>query len=460
MDPNPENPLGVAPGWRLGAVVGLDVDLPVLASVDVLVVGAGAAGVAAATTAGEQGKSVIVIERYGFSGGAAVAGMSGTICGMYYATEDPEHPVQVVHGFTERFRNALDKRGGLTPPQLYGKTFTSAHDPHVWVETADSFLENAGVQILFHTTVTAVVMDGATYRGVVVTSNAGTSVILASRIIDASGDAAVVARAGGAHTFGDEGRIQNPTMFFRLANVDVDRFKSFYGTDTICPPKVSTMIHETQYAGLDLPRTKIWVFTTPRPGELMINATRITGRDGRELNVIDPTDFTEGEIAGRLQAREYADFFRARLPGCEKSFLEDTGVEVGVRQTRSIIGREVLRNEDVVAARKRDDGICRVPWPIELHDSKGSNLHWLLDDYYDVPYGSLLPAEGENIIVAGRCLSAQHEALASARVTAQCFEYGHAAGAAASLSLDRNQPFTDLDVSELRQRMSAAGSSL
>jgi hypothetical protein len=454
------NPLGVAPSWRLGSVVAPDVDLPTLASVDVLVVGAGAAGVAAATTAAERGKTVMLIERYGFSGGAAVAGMSGTICGMYYASDRPERPEQVVYGFTERFRSALADRGGLTAPQLYGKTFTSAHDPHMWVETADDLLESAGVEILFHTTVTDVIMDGPTYRGVVVTSNAGSSAIFAERLIDASGDAALVARAGGAHRFGDEGRIQNPTMFLRLGNVDVERFEDFYGTDTICPPRVSEMIHDAQYAGFDLPRTKIWVFTTPRPNELMVNATRVSHRDGRELNVIDPADFTEGEIAGRIQAREYADFFRARIPGCEGAFLEDTGVEVGVRQTRSIVGRDVLNNEDVVAARKRGDGICRVPWPIELHDSRGSNLHWLLDDYYDVPYGSLLPESGSNIIVAGRCLSAQHEALASARVTAQCFEYGHAAGAAAALSLDRRRQLAEIDVDVLRERMVAAGSRL
>ncbi|MBY4213647.1 FAD-dependent oxidoreductase [Rhodococcus fascians] len=450
----------IAPSWILDATHSPDNDLPVFATVDVLVVGAGAAGVAAATVAAEAGKSVLLVEKYGFAGGAAVAGMSGTICGMYYATEYPETPAQVVHGFTERFRARLSARGGLTEPQLYGKTFTSAHDPHVWSETADEFLEDAGVRILFHTSVTGVIMADDRYAGAVLESNAGRTAVLAKRTIDASGDAAVVARAGGEYYFGADGRIQNPTMFFRLAGVDVDAFIDYYGDDTICPPKVTDLIEADRAAGANLPRSKVWVFRTTRPDELMINATRIDGRDGRALNVIDPEDFTEGEIVGRHQARAYADFFRRNIPGCGRGYLEDTGIEVGVRQTRSIVGHETLRNSDVLEARKRADGICRVPWPIELHDSKGSNLHWLLDDYYEVPYLALVPQAGEDIIVAGRCLSAEHEALASARVTAQCFEYGHAAAVAAVISIDQNIPFSKIDGQSVRAVMAEQGSSL
>jgi len=114
--------------------------LPILTEVDILVVGGGAAGVAAATVAAENGKSVLLIEKYGFCGGAAVAGMSGTICGMYYATQRNSKPEQVVFGFTERFRKALDAVGGLTPPQKYGNTYTVTHDPLVWRECADRFL--------------------------------------------------------------------------------------------------------------------------------------------------------------------------------------------------------------------------------------------------------------------------------------------------------------------------------
>ena len=448
-------------GWEIECTADSGIDLPQLADVDVLVVGGGAAGVAAATVAAEKGKSVVLIERYGFCGGAAVAGMSGTICGLYMASETNDRPEQVVFGFAERFREALAERGGLTAPQIYGKTYTVTHDPLMWRETADQFLEAAGVKVLFHTVVTGVIMEGETFLGIIAESNAGRTVIRAKRIIDASGDAAVVARAGHSYTFGDNGRIQNPTMFFRLGNVDMDAFSAFWGEDTICPPKVIDAISSAHQSGkYILPRNKIWIFPTTRPGELMVNATRLSGRDGRMLNVIDPADFTEAEIEGRRQVREYARFLAEAIPGCEHSFVVDTGVEAGIRQTRSIVGRDTLRNDDVLTCRKRPDGICRVPWPIELHSGDKPKLHWLLDDYYEVPYGALVPEHGENIILAGRSLSAEHEALASARVTAQCFEYGNAAATAAVISIEHGRSFSSITGEEVRAEMARLGSAL
>jgi hypothetical protein len=449
------------PLWRIENRIQRSANLPTLAEVDVLVVGAGAAGLAAATVAAEAGKSVLVVERYGFCGGAAVAGMSSTMCGMYLASDRLNRPEQVVFGFTERFRSALAARGGLTDPQIYGKTFTVTHDPLKWRETADAFLSNARVRVLYHTVVTGVLVDDVTCIGVVVESNAGRSQIVAKVTIDASGDAAVVARAGYRYVYGQNGKIQNPTMIFRIGNVDLERYLAYYGNDTICPPKLTKAIEEANASGkYKLPRNKIWIFPTTRPHELMVNATRLSGRDGRMLNVIDPSDFTEAEMIGREQVTDYARFLADVVPGCERSYVVDTGVEAGVRQTRSIIGTETLTNSDVVECRKPADGICRVPWPIELHAGEKPKLHWLLDDYYEVPYRAFIPEKGENLIVAGRCLSAEHEALASARVTAQCFEYGHAAATAAVFSLNNRVSLRELPGEAVRDAMRHQGSAL
>jgi len=235
---------------------------------------------------------------------------------------------------------------------------------------------------------------------------------------------------------GDNGTVQNPTMIFRLMGVDVGRFKAQYGEDTIMPDRISELIRRKDNLGeYNLPRAKIWLFPTTRPGELLCNCTRILGPDGRELNTLFWRDFTDAEFEGRRQMREYARFFRDTLVGCENAFVNDTGVQVGVRQTRQMAGQARLMNADVVAGTKCPDGIARSPWPIELHAGQKPRVEWLLNDYYDVPFGCFVPERGEGLLAAGRCLSAEHEAVASARVTAQCFAYGHAVGHAAAIAV-------------------------
>lgn len=379
----------------------------------------------------------MVIERYGFCGGGAVAGLSGTVCGMYMATDrNVAQPEQVVFGFLDKFIAHMRERGGLTEAVRYGKTFTHVHDPLVWREVADDLLSEHGVHVWFHSLVTSVLMEGERIAGVTAWTKQGTVEIRAKVTVDASGDADVLAMAGLGTTMGDNGHVQNPTMIFRLGGVDTERFLATYGTDTIMPLVVSQMIHSANESGsYKLPRQKIWMFTTTRPGELMCNCTRVVGRDGRELNAVIAEDFTEAEIEGRRQVREYARFFKENLVGCEDSYVNDTGVQVGVRQTRQGVGRATLMNSDVTSGAKRGDGIALSPWPIELHSGEKPVVNWLLDDYYEVPYGCFVPEKGVDLLFAGRCLSAQHEAVASARVTAQCFAYGHAVGHAAALAI-------------------------
>ncbi len=428
---------------------------------DVLVAGGGAAGVAAAVTAARQGRKVTLVERYGFCGGGAVAGMSGTVCGLYAASGDPDaRPEQVVFGFADEFVRLLERRGGLTAPVRYGKTYTRVHDPLVWREVADHVLREAGVQVLFHTTVTGALLDGDRVAGLAAYSKEGPLELRARITVDASGDADVVAMAGLPSFVGDDGRVQNPTMIFRLGGVDTERFLRAYGTDTIMPEQISELLRRHNGKGYFLPRAKIWLFTTTRPHELLCNCTRVLGPDGRELNTLYARDFTDAELEGRRQVREYARFFRDHLAGCEQSFVVDTGTQVGVRQTRQARGVATLANADILAGRKRADGIARSPWPIELHAGAKPRVEWLLEDWYEVPFGCFVPARGEGLLVAGRCLSAEHEAVASARVTAQCFSYGHAIGHAAALCLDAGIEPRVLDGREVRDRLNRDGARL
>jgi len=421
---------------------------------DVLVVGGGAAGVAAAIAARSQGATVILAERYGFCGGGAVAGLSGTVCGLYEATGDGlAQPRQVVFGFAQRFVRALETRGGLGPALRYGKTFTRVHDPLVWRETADTLLLEAGVHVIYHAVAVRALVEGRErIDGALLWTKEGAVDVRARITIDASGDADLVAMAGLPSFVGDGGRVQNPTMIFRLLGVDVPRFLARHGSDTIMDESISEALQAAHAAGTYwLPRAKIWIFPTPRPGELLCNCTRVTGPDGRELNTLVAQDFTDAEMEGRRQVREYARFIRDHLEGCEQSFVNDTGVQVGVRQTRQMRGTALLRNADVLAGTKFADGIARSPWPIELHSGAKPRVAWLLNDWYEVPYGCFVPEYGEGLLAAGRCLSAEHEAVASARVTAQCFSYGHAIGHAAAICVREGIAPRALRGTELRE---------
>jgi hypothetical protein len=432
-------------------------------STQVLVVGGGAAGVAAAITAARQGMQVTLVERYGFCGGGAVAGMSGTICGLYLASDDPtSRPVPLVHGFAGEFAHRMTVAGGLTPPVRYGKTFSLVHDPLAWRAVADAMLAEAGVRVLFHTLVTEVLLEGGErVAGVQAYTKQGKHRIEADLTIDASGDADLFAMAGLPTRMGHEGVVQNPTMIFRIQGVDVERFLAAYGPDSILGDAVSRKIVELNAAGTyKLPRAKVFLFPSPRPGELLCNCTRVTGADGRELNPIYVRDFTEAEVEGRKQAYEYARFFRDFLTGCEKSWINDTGVQVGVRQTRQVAGVATLANEDVVRGAKFPDAIARSAWPIEMHAGARPKLTWLIDDYYEIPYGCFVPQRGESLLAAGRCLSAQHEAMASARVTAQCFSYGHAIGHAAALAVREKVAPRSIEAAALRERLNRDGAGL
>lgn len=428
---------------------------------DVLVVGGGAAGLACAVSAARRGRSVILLERYGFCGGAAVAGLSGTICGLYAASDRRNAPPeQVVHGFVDEFIALMEQRGGLTGPVAYGKTYTRVHDPLVWREAADHLVSaERNIRVLYHATVTGVLADGDHVAGVTCFTKQGPVEVRARITVDASGDADVAAMAGRALTKGRDGAIQNPTMIFRILGVDVPRFLAAHGPDSILDERVSHLISDLNASGrYRLPRAKIFLFPTPRPGELLCNATRVVGADGRELDATRAADLSEAEVEGRRQVRDYARFIRDHIEGCEASFVNDTGVQVGIRQTWQIVGTDRLSNTDVTTARKRADGICRSPWPIELHSGEKPRLNWILDDFYEVPLGCFIPATGTGLVMAGRCLSAEHEAMASARVTAQCFGYGQAMGLVADhLCADPGRMPTGADI---RAELNALGAGL
>lgn len=425
--------------------------LQTLGVFDVIVVGGGPAGIAAAVTSAEAGYSVLLIERLGFCGGAAVSGLSGTICGLYMTVDNPHEgqPEQIVFGFAERFRDALYREGGLTEPQIYGKTWVATHDCAKYKKVATDMLRAAGVKVLYHTQMIDVIAEDDEITGMVLNTKSGFTAVSARKVIDCSGDADVVYKLGLKTTKGNNGVIQNPTMMFKIGNVKMPEYLAYWGQDTISPPKVVSMLEARD----ELVRKKVWLFPTVNPGEILVNATKITGFDGRALDVTDPEDHSEAEMFSIYQAENFFRFLKENVPGCEDAYFIDYANEVGVRQTRTIDGVSTLTNDDVVNKRKFDDAVVKTSWPIELHYGAKPKTEWLVEDFYQVPFHTLVPKVGRNLIVAGRCLSSEHEALASARVTAQCFEYGRAAAVATDLSIKEDLNYQALSGQQIAHLM-------
>ncbi|WDV48282.1 FAD-dependent oxidoreductase [Clostridiaceae bacterium M8S5] len=439
-------------------------NIELIGQYDVIVVGGGPAGVAAAETTARQGLKTLIIEKNGFLGGQAVGGLSGTICGLYLTNEEwtsKNGPKQIVFGFAEKFRQRLLRNGGLSEPQLYGNTYVDAHDPFVWKYSAEELVIEAGAEILYHTVVTNVMLEDREIKAVVVNTADGYGLIKADYFIDTSGDAVLVASSGGEFRMGQNGVVQNPSLIFMINGVDDEKFWNHFGENTICNDDFSEKIKEAEKKfGVSLPRKKIWIFKCPNKGQLYINATSVSKNNGNCLNCVKAKERTYAEIAARKQALAYFKLLKEYVPGCENSYITVTGSEVGVRQTRSIVARKTLLNRDVENCVKLEDGIAKSSWPIELHRGEKPKLFWLQNDYYEIPFGTMVPASLDNVLVAGRCIDAEHEALASSRVTAQCFSEGHAAGIAMMLSKKSGTKVYDIDGKDVRKALKEDGADL
>lgn len=409
-----------------GTISELPRQTPVWAQADVCIIGGGAAGLGAAIGASRAGaKRVLLVERYGFCGGATVAGMSGTICGLYASgTDKPEF---VTNGFSREWHERLHERGGVAEPWAFGKTFLSVHDPLAWKELSDDYLADANIGVLYHTLFVDAVVGERAVTHVILENKNGRGAIAARTFIDASGDADLIHRAGGSFFQGANGITQAPTMIFRMMNVDVPLAMQ------TGPQELEAKVKEAKATGLyDLPRTHCYMYPSPRNNEYSCNMTRLNpppDSGKRCLSGLDTDDLTYCEIEGRRLVREYERFLRDKIPGFADATVNDVGTQIGIRQTRSITGREMLKNSDVLGARKFGDAaVSRSAWPIEDHSGGEVNIVYLENDFYEIPAQALVPPQFDNVWVAGRCFSAEHEALASARVTAQCLEMGDAAG--------------------------------
>ncbi|MDY6917819.1 MAG: FAD-dependent oxidoreductase [Chloroflexota bacterium] len=419
---------------------------------DVVVIGGGATGVAAARAAAEEGARVVLLERYGFLGGSLTASLVGSLGGLY--VKDGEQIDYVVGGIARKCAETLKSWGVAFGPVAWGETAVLAHAPYAIKGMFDGWVEQAqNLRPLLHTQLCGCAMKQGRVSDVSYVNKAGVGKVSAKVFLDASGDGDLAFHAGVPM---EGSPVQFPSMNFYMGNVDISQALAA-GLATL-QRLIEEALDTREY---DLPRRGGAVIPTMLPGQVVVAMGRIA-IDGRPVNCADPEQLTHAEMEGRRQARVLADFLKARMPGFSEAFIEDTPTQVGVRSTRRLVGEYVLTRDDVLSGARFDDAVCRCAWPIELHaEGKSTVLEFLKPGaYYEIPYRCLLPQHVDNLVVAGRCLSASYEAQASARVSGTAMAMGEAAGVAAAMASRTDGSVSRLDVSQLQDTLRRRGALL
>ncbi|MHB0997831.1 MAG: FAD-dependent oxidoreductase [Armatimonadota bacterium] len=432
---------------------------------DILVAGGGLAGVAAAVSAARLGANTLLIERYGFLGGMGTAGLVNPFMSSSLSSGEP-----LVGGIYSEICARMIDMGAM-----YGRAF----DAEALKYVAQEILLESGAGLLLHSVVTGALIAQNNILGLEVNTKSGCYQIGGDIIIDATGDADIAAMSGAPFEFGNPelGMAQAMTMMFTIGGVDV-RKSLMYAKDHPDemrfpkPPGESAVegmlksavgvagfydkVNAARAAGeFDLDQDMVFYITLPAPGQVVVNTTHISGIDGTKSE-----DLTRAEIEGRRQVFTLMKFFNKYVPGFENARLLQTATQVGVRETRRIIGEYVFNVDDVKAGRKFLDAVMRSAYPVDIHSSAGKGYSKDEDrlppvapppgSWYEVPYRCLVPKDVDRLLVAGRCISATHEGQGAVRIMPNCIALGQAAGTAAAICVQDNLIPRAVDLVKLR----------
>lgn len=424
-------------------------DCPVVAEVDVLVVGGGAGGIGAAVGAAQNGASVAVVEYYGCLGGLLTSGYI-TNCEAAVAVSGDQI---LIKGVFEKLVDRMVEKGGairgyeLKKSNKYYPFDTSRcendlqitpWDPEVFKVAADELMEENGVQLFYYTMVTDILMKGNKVTGVVIENRSGRQVILAKRVIDCSGSL-IVARKAGALCRG-VGKKGAMTLMFRVGNVKN------------VTPSYQPNVKEIPYGAVNF-------FPLPREGEFRVEMTRYIGSE------TDAEDFTKGTIACRKQCTQVLDYLKEKWTGFEDAYLIDSAPALGTICQPHLIGEKSMTREMILRQEVPEDRIAITAYGIDLHSPEvgGQNVLYYLEpgQYYGVPYGVMIPkSDIDNLMVAGKCVSAEEDATSGVLCSGICMAMGEAAGTACALSIQENISPRAIDVKVVQNALKAHGAIL
>ncbi len=428
---------------------------PIWGEYDVVVLGGGPAGMAAAASAAKQGMKTLLVEHYGFLGGMGTAAGVTNFCGLHAKVNGSIEVV--VKGFATELLDLMKSLGGLNEPHmLFGDRIAAqAYDNAIFKVAADRLTQQAGVELLFHTRAVGVVKDSASsIKALLVENKSGRFAIMAKTFIDASGDADLSFYAGASFEKGQSGQeMMYPTSMFRLNGVDaVSAQKSLLN--------IASLMDQARSLGYKFSRNTPIIKPQKNPSEWRANVTQLSNPDGSPIDGTNAFQMSWAEVEGRAQIVEFVRFLTSHVDGFQKAYLLEIAPQLGVRETRRVLGEYQLSEEDVLSGARFEDSIGVNAWMVEEHVAGDVSFRWPHEGtpgYNQLPLRMIIPKGMDNLWVAGRCASMTHGGQSAARVSGACFVMGQAAGVGAAMAIRAGIKPSELLASDLQHSLSGLG---